>query len=192
MPCSIIGAAITSTGVLYRLSLLTITHIRGGFAGEVTALSLAGLLVGPAVPNATSRVIMIAPMLKELVEALGYRPQSKAAAGIAMAVLIGFGQMAAVFLTSSNTAVLVLAVLPADAHGDVNWITWALYGAPTNIILFVGLVASMIWLYRPAPATGGSAASAPPCSRCNGRCSAQCRARRSSRWASARGCSWAL
>jgi anion transporter len=145
----IIGAAITSTGVLYRLALESITHMRGGFPGEVTALALAGLLVGPAVPNGTSRVIMIAPMLKELVEALGYRPQSKAAAGLAMAVLIGFGQMAAVFLTSSNTAVLVLAVLPARAREDVNWVTWALYGAPTNIVLFVGLVASIIWLYRP-------------------------------------------
>ena len=146
----IIGAAITSTGVLYRLALESIAHMRGGFPGEVTALALAGLLVGPAVPNGTSRVIMIAPMLKELVEALGYRPQSKAAAGLAMAVLIGFGQMAAVFLTSSNTAVLVLAVLPAQARDDVNWVTWALYGAPTNIVLFIGLVASIIWLYRPA------------------------------------------
>src|SRR6478609_1525141 len=125
----IIGAAITSTGVLYRLALESIARMRGGFPGEVTALSLAGLLIGPAVPNGTSRVIMIAPMLKELVEALGYRPQSKAAAGLAMAVLIGFGQMAAVFLTSSNTAVLVLAVLPAGARGDVNWITWCLNGA---------------------------------------------------------------
>jgi len=58
--------------------------------------------------------------------------------------------MAAVFLTSSNTAVLVLAVLPAQARNDVNWVTWALYGAPTNIVLFIGLVASIIWLYRPA------------------------------------------
>jgi anion transporter len=154
----IIGAAITSTGVLYRLALESIAHMRGGFPGEVTALSLAGLLIGPAVPNGTSRVIMIAPMLQELVEALGYRPQSKAAAGLAMAVLIGFGQMAAVFLTSSNTAVLVLAVLPASAHADVNWITWALYGAPTNIILFFGLVASIIWLYQP-PATERQASS---------------------------------
>jgi anion transporter len=145
----IIGAAITSTGVLYRLALETITHIRGGFVGEVTALSCAGLLMGPAVPNATSRVIIIAPMLKELVEALGHGRQSKAAAGLSMAVLIGFGQMAATFLTSSTTAVLVLAVLPAQAREDVNWLTWALYGAPVNIILFVGLIASILWLYRP-------------------------------------------
>jgi anion transporter len=147
----VIGAAITASGVLYRLSLLTITHIRGGFAGEVTALSLTGLLVGPAVPNATSRVIIIAPMMKELVEALGYRTNSKAATGIAMAVLIGFGQMGAVFLTSSTTAVLVAAVLPVEAQRDLNWITWALYGAPVNIILFVGMLASLLWLYRPAP-----------------------------------------
>jgi len=146
----IIGTAITATGLLYRLALETISHMRGGFPGEVTALSLAGLLIGPAVPNATSRVIIIAPMLKELVEALGYRPQSRAAAGLAMAALIGFGQMAGAFLTSSTTGILVLAVLPPDAQKDVNWITWALYGAPMNIIMYLGILASLLWLYRPA------------------------------------------
>jgi anion transporter len=145
----IIGTAITSTGVLYRFALESIAHMRGGFPGEVMALSLAGLLMGPAVPNTTGRVIMIAPMLKDLVEALGYRPQSKAAAGLAMAALIGFGQMAAMFLTSSTTAVMVLAVLPARAREDVNWITWALYGAPVNVVLFGGLLASILWLYWP-------------------------------------------
>jgi anion transporter len=145
----IIGAAIAATGLLYRLALAAVTHMRGGFPGEVTALSLAGLVIGPAVPNGTSRVIMIAPMLKELVEALGYRERSKPAAGLAMAVLIGFGQMV-MFLTSSVTAILVLAVLPAEAQKDLNWVTWALYGAPANIILLVGSVASLLWLYRPA------------------------------------------
>jgi hypothetical protein len=32
----------------------------GRFASEVLALSLAGLMAGPAVPNTTGRVIMIA------------------------------------------------------------------------------------------------------------------------------------
>jgi anion transporter len=145
----VIGAAITATGLFYRLALETIAHIRGGFAGEVAALSIAGLLMGPAVPNATSRVIIIAPMLRELVDALGYRPFSKAAAGLAMATLIAFGQMAAVFLTSSTTAVLVAAVLPSSAEDEVNWITWAIYGAPMNLILFAGLFGSILWLYWP-------------------------------------------
>jgi hypothetical protein len=36
-----------------------------------------------------------------------YTPGSRAAAGLSMAALIGFGQMAGVLLTSSTTAVLV-------------------------------------------------------------------------------------
>ena len=188
----IIGAAITETGVLYRLALAAITHMRGGFPGEVTALSLAGLLIGPAVPHATSRVIMVAPMLTEVAEALGYRARSKPAAGLAMAALLGFGQMTAVFLTSSTTGVLVWAVLPADAQKDVNWITWAYYGAPANIILFVGLLASILWLYRPAAAISSASAGGHRRSPCNGRCSARCRATRRSRSASAAACCWAL
>ncbi|HEY6023173.1 MAG TPA: SLC13 family permease [Pseudolabrys sp.] len=145
----IIGAAIAQTGVLYRLSLETIAHMRGGFAGEALALACAGQLLGPAVPNATSRIIIIAPMLRELVEALGYSPRSKGAVGLAMAALVGFGQMAATTLTSGTTAVLVAAILPAQVRGDINWITWTIYGAPFNIVLFVGLLGTILWYYRP-------------------------------------------
>jgi len=145
----IIGAAIAQTGILYRLSLETITRMRGGFVGEATALACAGQLLGPAVPNATSRIIIIAPMLRELVEALGYPPKSKGAVGLAMAVLIGFGQMAATTLTSGTTSVLVAAILPAQVRGDINWITWTLYGAPFNIILLAGILGTILWYYRP-------------------------------------------
>jgi divalent anion:Na+ symporter, DASS family len=146
----IIGAAIAQTGILYRLSLETITRMRGGFVGEATALACAGQLLGPAVPNATSRIIIIAPMLRELIEALGYSPKSKGAVGLAMAALIGFGQMAATTLTSGTTAVLVAAILPAQVRGDINWITWTIYGASFNIILFAGLLGTILWYYRPA------------------------------------------
>ena len=102
-----VGAAIASSGLLYRLALWTVANSRGGYVGQVLALGVAGLLTGPAVPNATGRVTLVAPALAELVEALGHAPRSRAAAGLSMATLIGFGQMAAVFLTSSTTAVLV-------------------------------------------------------------------------------------
>ncbi|HKM87699.1 MAG TPA: SLC13 family permease [Xanthobacteraceae bacterium] len=145
----IFAAAITQTGVLYRLALATITHMRGGFIGEATALACAGQLLGPAVPNATSRIAIIAPLLRELIDGLGYPPKSRGAAGLAMTVLIGFGQLAATTLTSATTTVLVAAVLPTQVRGDINWITWTIYGAPFNFILFVGLLGTILWRYRP-------------------------------------------
>ena len=144
-----VGAGIASSGVFYRLALWTVARTRGGFPGRVLALTLAGVLMGPAVPNATGRVTMIAPALRELVEALGYAPGSRAAAGLCMAALIGFGQMAAVFLTSSTTAVLVFAVLPPDTRSGLDWMAWAVYAAPPNVLLLVGLAGAVMWLYRP-------------------------------------------
>jgi len=144
-----VGAAIASSGLLYRLALWTVAHSRGGFVGQVTALCLAGVLLGPAAPNATARVTLIAPAIGELADALGYAPRSRPAAGLAMAALIGFGQMAAPFLTSSTTAVLVYAVLPPGGPIELNWLSWAVLAAPTSILLLVGLVASIAWLYRP-------------------------------------------
>jgi anion transporter len=145
-----IGAAIAASGLLYRIALWTVTHSRGGFAGQVTALSVAGVLLGPAAPNATARVTLVAPAMSELVEALGYAPRSRPAAGLAMATLIGFGQMGAVFLTSSTTAVLVFAVLPQGGRIDLNWLSWAMFAAPASILLLAGLVLSILWLYRPS------------------------------------------
>ncbi len=145
----VFGAALASTGLLYRLALGIVGRARGGFAGQAGALALAGVALGPAVPNATSRVALLAPSLGELIEALGYAAGSRPAAGLALAALVGFGQMGAVFLTSSTTAVLVHAVLPAELRGSVGWVGWALYAAPANLLLLAGMLAALVALYRP-------------------------------------------
>jgi len=58
-----VGAAIASCGLLYRLALWAVVNARGGYSAQVTALGLAGLLVGAAVPHAVGRVSLIAPAL---------------------------------------------------------------------------------------------------------------------------------
>ena len=78
----VIGSALASSGLLYRLALLMIGRLKGGYAGQVISLALAGVLIGPAVPNATGRIIIVAPMLRELIEALGDAPKSRGAAGL--------------------------------------------------------------------------------------------------------------
>jgi di/tricarboxylate transporter/CRP-like cAMP-binding protein len=142
-----VGSAIASSGLLYRMALWTVANSRGGFAGQVFSLGIAGILIGPAVPNATTRVALVAPAASELVDALGYPPRSRPAVGLAMAILIGFGQTVAVFLTSSTTSVLVYAVLPEPSRAHVNWLSWAARALPTHLILFVALMGFIIWRY---------------------------------------------
>jgi di/tricarboxylate transporter len=54
-----------------------------------------------------------------------------------------------VFLTSSSTSVLVYAVLPEASRASLTWASWAVRAAPTHVFLFVGLIAFIVWQYRP-------------------------------------------
>jgi CRP-like cAMP-binding protein/di/tricarboxylate transporter len=155
------GGVLASTGLLYRLALGIVGRTRGGFAGRAAALALAGVALGPAVPNATGRVAFLAPALGELIEALGYAPGSRPAAGLGLAALVGFGQMGAVFLTSSTTAVLAHAVLPAEVQARAGWVGWAVCAAPANALLLAGMLAALVWLYRPRPGDGPPARARP-------------------------------
>ncbi len=145
----LIGAAIASSGLLYRLALQSVRLAKGGFAAQAAALAAVGILIGPANPNATGRVMLVAPAISDLIEALGYAPRSRGAAGLAMASLVGFGQMVAPFLTSSTTAVLVYTMLPEASRANVSWGSWALRAAPTTLLLYALLVPAIVLIYRP-------------------------------------------
>jgi di/tricarboxylate transporter len=140
------------------MALWVVANARGGYAGQVIGLGVAGMAIGPAAPNATSRVALVAPAVTELVDALRLRPASPAAVGLAMAVLIGFGQVVALFLTSSTTSVLVYAVLPDATRASVSWGSWFLRALPTHVLLFGLLAAFILWRYRPQSAAATSSA----------------------------------
>jgi CRP-like cAMP-binding protein len=149
-----VGVAIASSGLLYRMALWVVANSRGGYAGQVVGLGVAGMAVGPAAPNATSRVALVAPAVTELVDALGLKPGSPETIGLAMAVLIGFGQVVALFLTSSTTSVLVYAVLPEATRAGVSWGSWFVRALPTHVLLFGLLAAFVLWRYRPRGQSG--------------------------------------
>jgi di/tricarboxylate transporter len=144
-----VGAAVATSGLLYRLALWAVARA-AGFRSQVATLGLGGLIIGAAVPNATARMALVASAVSELGEALGYKAGSPAAVGLAMAALVGTGQMVAPFLTSSSTALLALALLPASSKADLNWASWAVRAAPLHLVLLAGLLGFIMWRYAPA------------------------------------------
>jgi DASS family divalent anion:Na+ symporter len=154
-----IGAVITSTGLLYRLVLWGAHHSPRGYFGQVLALGLAGLVSSAAVPSATSRVLLIAPLSNDLAEALGYHPGSRPAAGLSLSVLLGFGVTAGPFLTSSGTALLIYALLPDSARFGLDWTSWAVRALPLYLVSLLIVLGYVAWRFGPrANADAGSAA----------------------------------
>jgi anion transporter len=145
-----IGVAVGNTGLLYRVALFALGRKPAGFARRCLTLALVGTVVTPTLPNATSRTALAAPMVREVVEALGYRLGGKAAAGLALASLVGFGQMSALFLTGSSVGLLVHGILPPEIRAQFGFAGWFIAALPLHLVLFVLAIASVVALYRPA------------------------------------------
>ncbi|HLH25288.1 MAG TPA: SLC13 family permease [Chloroflexota bacterium] len=144
-----LGAAVARSGLLYRATLLALTHLPATHVVQGLALAALGLLFTPAMPNATARVAMAAPLTAEMADALGYAPGGPARAGMALATLYGFGLSAGLFLTGSTTGLLVQGVLPPEVRAQFTWGTWLVAALPLHVVILAVGLAAALWTYRP-------------------------------------------
>ena len=145
-----VGVAVGNTGLMYRVALAALGRKPAGFASRCITLGLVGAAVTPTLPNATSRTALAAPMVREIAEALGFEPGGRAATGLALAALIGFGQMAGLFLTGSSVGLLVHGLLPDEVRGQFGFAGWFIAALPLHLLLFAGGMSAVVWLYRPS------------------------------------------
>jgi di/tricarboxylate transporter/CRP-like cAMP-binding protein len=144
-----VGVAVGNTGLMYRLALGALGRKPAGFANRCMTLALVGTAVTPTLPNATSRTALAAPMVREVAEALGYQAGSREATGLAMAGLLGFGQMAGLFLTGSSVGVLVHGLLPVPLRTEFGFLDWFIAALPMHVVMFAGAMVAIVLLYRP-------------------------------------------
>ena len=144
-----VGVAVGNSGLLYRVALLALGRKPATFARRCVTLALVGTAVTPTLPNATSRAAMAAPMVREVAEALGYSAGGRAATGLALASFVGFGQMAALFLTGSSVGLLVHGLLPAAIRAEFDFARWFLAALPLHAVLLIASLAAILALYRP-------------------------------------------
>lgn len=143
-----VGVAVGNSGLLYRIALLALGRKPAGFARRCVTLALVGTAVTPTLPNATSRAALAAPMVREVAEALGYAPGGRAATGLALASLIGFGQMAGLFLTGSSVGILVHGLLPPELRREFDFSGWFVAALPLHAVLFATSLWAAYALYR--------------------------------------------
>ena len=144
-----VGVAVGNSGLLYRVALLALGRKPASFARRCVTLALVGTAVTPTLPNATSRAALAAPMVREVVEALGYGVGGRAATGLALASFVGFGQMAGLFLTGSSVGLLVHGLLPASVRAEFNFAGWFVAALPLHFVLLAASLAAIFVLYRP-------------------------------------------
>ena len=144
-----LGAAITSSGLFYRLSLQLVRVFPLSYRWQIVAMGLMGIVVMALIPQQSARTAIISQMLMNLSESLGYKNPSKASTGLFVASFLGLGQLGFLFLTGSTTSLIAWGLLPEEVREQFSWGYW-FYAAsvPTLVVTVVIILATLI-LYRP-------------------------------------------
>ena len=144
-----LGAAITSSGLFYRLSLQLVRFFPLNYYWQIIALGLMGIVVMALIPQQSARTAIISQMLVNLSESLGYKNPSKASTGLFVASFLGLGQLGFLFLTGSTTSLIAWGLLPADVREQFTWGYWFLAALPPTLVVVIIVLASTMFLYRP-------------------------------------------
>src|SRR5499426_134778 len=144
-----LGAAITGSGLFYRLSLQLVRFFPLNYYGQIIALGFMGIVVMALIPQQSARTASISQMLVNLSESLGYKNPSKASTGLFVASFLGLGQLGFLFLTGSTTSLIAWGLLPADVREQFTWGYWFLAALPLTLVVVVIVLISTLFLYRP-------------------------------------------
>jgi anion transporter len=144
-----LGAAITGSGLFYRLSLHLVRLFPLSFHWQIIATGIMGVVVMALIPQQTARTVITSQMLINLSESLGYKTPSKASTGLFVASFLGLGQLGFLFLTGSTTSLIAWGLLPQYVREQFTWGYWFLAALPPTLIVIVIILAVAVFLYRP-------------------------------------------
>jgi branched-chain amino acid transport system substrate-binding protein len=144
-----ISAAISKTGLLYRLALLVIKYFPPNYTGKTMALAFSGLLLTPVIPSSNARAALAAPMALTLSETLRFKDHSPGSIGLAMSCLLGFGQMSFLFMNGAAVCFLIYGLLPAEVSSGITWGSWLKAAFPMGIIFFLLSYLAIALFYQP-------------------------------------------
>lgn len=136
-----LGAVLMGSGLTYRLVLWLSRFIPKTERWYATSLFLTGLAMTPILPSANGRIGLLAPILKDTIDATGIKPGGRAASHLAFAVFSGASLLSHVFLSSKSANFVVYGLLPAQIQQQFSWTYWLqaslIIGLSTLVLYFV-------------------------------------------------------
>jgi anion transporter len=144
-----LGAAITSSGLFYRISLGLVRFFPLTYYWQITALGFMGVIITALIPQQTARTAISSQMLLNLSESLGYKTPSRASTGLFAATFLGLGQLGFLYLTGSTSNLLAWGLLPKDVRAQFTWGYWFLAALPPTLVVIAIVLVAIVFLYRP-------------------------------------------
>ncbi|HEY8802969.1 MAG TPA: SLC13 family permease [Candidatus Dormibacteraeota bacterium] len=141
-----ISAAMAASGLLFRAALMLLRVFPPTHRGQLAALLIGGAVLTPLAPTVFGRVATVAPVARDLSQALGHARKTRGSAAIAFAGILGSTILGPVFLTGLVTNFLIMGLLPAAERARFGWMGWLTAAAPAGLVLLIGAAVTLFAL----------------------------------------------
>lgn len=142
-----IGAAVTKSGLLYRVALQVLRRIPPNYKIYTLILTVSGFFVTPLLPDLKARIAIMAPVSQAISEIMAFKPRSNGSAGLALSAYMGYSQMSFMFLTGAPLCLIGWNLFPEPAKTEFGWGAWLVAALPPGIFLLLLLVAAIHLLF---------------------------------------------
>ncbi|MDF2684550.1 MAG: crp 3 [Brevibacillus sp.] len=139
-------AAITRSGILYRVSLNALKHFPRHYRGQLWGVVAGGILLNPLIPSSSAKVSLGVPLSRTLSESMGFASNSRGVAGLGLASMIFYGFTAPFVLTGSYTNMMAYGL--ASIAEPINWLQWFFYALPAFVVFTVVMLVFLHIMFR--------------------------------------------
>ncbi|MED4584258.1 SLC13 family permease [Brevibacillus choshinensis] len=139
-------AAITRSGILYRVSLNALKRFPRHYRGQLWGVVAGGILLNPLIPSSSAKVSLGVPLARTLSESMGFASNSRGAAGLGLASMVFYGFTAPFVLTGSYTNMMAYGL--ASIAEPINWLQWFFYALPAFVVFAVVMLILLHIMFR--------------------------------------------
>jgi CRP-like cAMP-binding protein/di/tricarboxylate transporter len=144
-----VGVAISRSGLMFRLVLLSLERLPGGFLTQSLVLSATGVLMTAGLTSGSTRIALGVPIARGIADAMGFARQSAGSAAIGLLTFFTFLQMGELFLTGTFTGLVVHDLLPAAARRSITWWRWFFVALPVFVLVFTLNYLTILAIFKP-------------------------------------------
>ncbi|MBE6113608.1 MAG: hypothetical protein E7191_00835 [Erysipelotrichaceae bacterium] len=132
-----LGAAVSKSGLLKRLSLLSLKFFKPTYSGQLLAIVIMGVCIAPLIPSTTAKCAIMGALVLGICDELGLPKRGMGRFGLLMALWLGFNISGNFFVNASFQGYMVLGQLPAETQEIYNWTTWFIRSLPWSVTVTV-------------------------------------------------------
>lgn len=143
-----LGAVMVTSGLGYRLLLMILIKLPDRPFWHNVGLLLTGFLLTPLLPSKSSRITLLTPLARDMMEISRSLPKGSTATALFVSTFTGTTLLSTIFLSGQAANFVIFGLLSDQVQDQFDWLQWLYAAAGVGIIMIVSHLLLVAFIFR--------------------------------------------